>query len=112
MSHTYKTNPYLVKLSNPEKHRVILKEVHDHRFGECNLPENPLNQTSWRGCYYTWSWNGRNSFCGCHLCTDYEYRIIHNRSERRKSKSRCKQFVVDPEYFDDMIDWYNKNDLW
>ena len=47
MSRTYKTDPLRVKLSKPECSKLKVVEDHDHRFGECDLPENPYNNTGW-----------------------------------------------------------------
>lgn len=88
MARTDKTRPWWVRAidARPLQH-------HDHRTGVCTLPSHPQDQlgdTSPRtGCYWTESiemYYGRDSGCGCKVCTDQPGRRARGRQERHRSK--------------------------
>ena len=100
MSRTYKTDPLRVKLSKPECSKLKVIEDHDHRFGECDLPENPLHEGYTR-CTWEYDWNGIH-LCCCKLCSGKAYEKSPNKRERNKGKSYARNF--EDEYLED--DWY------
>jgi hypothetical protein len=79
------------------------KEHHDHRNGECDLPDVYDKNGGWNksgGCYYTWTWDWINSGdarCGCPTCSDKGYNKQQNRRARKQSKRDIQQEYLDYE---------------
>ena len=107
MSKTHKTAPFWVQLNNPERTGISVEEVHDHRFGECDLPEFPgKDHINIRGyCMYSWNYNGKNAFCGCNMCTEHLWRKRQNKSFRRKSTEMLNPKYLDVNDYDDIDDF-------
>jgi hypothetical protein len=117
MSRTKKTDPYWVLLNDPKGHGLSVSEVHDHSKGDCDLPANARDQVTCGGwkhtrCFYIEDSDGRSHFCGCDLCTAQSWRKINNKAERRRSNGLRRNFVSDPNYYDDMDDVYEKDTFW
>lgn len=88
MSKTYKTRPLSVRVADVKDNGVGIKEVHDHRNGECDLPSSPVEQLKIEGttkCHWSYAYNGRG-LCGCGLCTERFQRRMDRRRERHNSK--------------------------
>lgn len=95
MSRTFKTDPYRVKLHDPRKHKVVLREVHHHEKtdGECQLADSPLvdDMNPMRWCWYDNVSNGRNVVCGCKMCTGQVGRKAENAGERKRVNNKLAQ---------------------
>jgi hypothetical protein len=87
MSRTDKTAPYRVKML------WVAREHHDHRFGDCNLPEKPTAEREpwgirYTNCYWDTDWYDPIFRCGCNYCSgDYEW---GNRKSRHDAKADIK----------------------
>lgn len=94
MSNTSKTDPYWVRVQDGRSHT---EPVHDHRFGECDLPETPAVNTGTR-CRWAWSCaGGGGNECGCRICTAHHERRIARRRSRHDSKRVLDEIAKDPE---------------
>lgn len=92
MSRTDKTDPYWVRVRDGRSHT---EPLHDHRFGECDLPDTPEVTTDTR-CRWVWSYVG-NRDCGCRLCTAHHERRTARRRSRHDSKRVLDLIAKDPE---------------
>lgn len=90
MSDTKKTDPFLIKLWNGALHRAA---VHDHRFGECDLPQavdEHLAQLSagWSRldgrCRWEFQFTGVRTCC-CGLCRPRACGRRERKSARRRT---------------------------
>lgn len=86
MSRTDKTAPYDVKML------WIPREKHDHRFGECNLPDAPSPEREpwsvrYANCYWDTNWYDPIYRCGCGMC-GYD-----NRRAARASRLKAKAAI-------------------
>lgn len=105
MSRTFKTDPYWVKIKNPERVGAETYAVHNHEKGECDLPAEPEWDTNLHGnCWWQIDCLGKNIFCGCNLCTDRNYHVRENRANRHKSNQRRSGRNVSLDYYDDEFD--------
>lgn len=101
MSRTHKTRPLMVKAVDRTDHSVGLTEVHDHRGGDCTLPEQPptklddLQEQLYRGCYFDWEYTG-TQLCGCRMCTMHDEFRADRRRDRQKSKRELRDLVKQP----------------
>jgi hypothetical protein len=114
MSRTDKSTPWWVKIQrSPAKYSV---EVHDHRSGECDLPELPIDKKYWerQGTRCSWGFSqellfGRGSGCPCWMCHGREDIARHTRKLRQESRERGRQtgLVHDRGADMDEVDWGN-----
>lgn len=84
MSHTDKTDPWVVKMH--QYHR----EVHDHRDGACDLPASVHEGARWNRvgrCYYDHQWHHPIFRCSCWMCG------FPNKIENRKTRREGKRYA-------------------
>lgn len=78
MSRTDKTAPWWVRAED-----AGLREHHDHRNGECTLPEEPCYGRAWprESCYWEVA-NWTDMACGCSMCSPGRWRTKRTKRER------------------------------
>jgi hypothetical protein len=81
MSRTWVHQPYHVKAYSPQW-RHAFRELHDHRFGPCDLSEHDPRFWHSTRCRIDWVWIGRNIHCGCKTCTGGHYAKQERRRQR------------------------------
>ncbi|RYP86842.1 hypothetical protein EKO23_07650 [Nocardioides guangzhouensis] len=86
MSRTEKTSPYLVKLWDGTLRRVA---EHDHRFGDCDLPQTLAEHRA--RCNSRCRWELRydgTHICCCQLCRAQTWVRNDLRGERNRARIR------------------------
>lgn len=106
MSRTFKTAPVLVKcLSEPG----MIEPEHDHRLGECDLPERPTRPIDSEGKKTVWNRNGTHCYwvpsaafwrsplgvCGCSTCGAKWWRLEERRKQRYGARVEIREAFVD-----------------
>lgn len=96
MSRTDKTRPWHVRVA--EIPMVTCYPVHDHRGGECTLPDDPADvPVKGARCYWRESDQllyGRDRGCGCPLCTQQDERRAKARRQRRQGRQQARSATV------------------
>jgi hypothetical protein len=88
MARTYVHIPFRVKMRMPH-FRHAFTEIHDHRFGPCDLTEpRPFDRR--HRCYTEFVCTGHNIHCGCKMCTGQVWRKQERRRERYAGRRECR----------------------
>lgn len=98
MSHTDKTRPLHVKMWDSSSN-INKQARHDHRFGECDLPDSfAESEANWgagepvTGCTWEFAYTGVHVCC-CAVCHGGGWVRAEIRSERRKARMACRDAV-------------------
>lgn len=92
MSKTWKTRPLKVRMGDKNDHGVDISEHHDHRHGECDLPDSHLDDDTGHKCFYTYEYNG-HGLHSCSLCTDKDGRKANRKRERSNIRKTLKKDI-------------------
>jgi hypothetical protein len=82
MSRTDAHTPFAVRIARGE---IGAHEEHDHRSGDCDLPERDACRSITTRCTWTWSWTGV-AICACELCHAGVWRRRQNRHGRHSNR--------------------------
>lgn len=101
MSRTDKTDPWPMRaIKDPKR---LLREFHHHEGKDCDLPELDVDSIGWAGglaegggrsCYWEYTAEflyGKDSGCGCPMCSAHNER----RDDRRRSRHESNQDTHD-----------------
>ncbi|MFC4496150.1 hypothetical protein ACFPA8_18660 [Streptomyces ovatisporus] len=87
MSRTDKTKPLRVRHAEHDP-----RPVHDHRFGACDLPPDPLTQDAETRC--RWEGPAAHLFSGANCCAGCKVRShIRERQEWKKAGNRRERYA-------------------
>lgn len=92
MSKTFKTDPLDVQMAGKNP-KMSSEEVHDHRNGECDLPniQDHVHERFSTRCHWVYRYEGRNFSCGCSMCTRSFYRKEDRRRDRHIAKTALRK---------------------
>lgn len=97
MSKTRKTRPLLIRMSDQYDNGAGVTEKHNHKAGECDLPETVIEQFQGdarrnldTNCYYAFRYTG-HKICPCGMCSGKFYRKRPGKEARQAAKKAIKE---------------------
>lgn len=94
MSRSFKTRPWWVKLA--EHPGATCRAEHDHRFGDCDLPESPGQGVHGQRCRWgptSRTLDGPGSGCPCEMCHGGWFNRQMNRRDRHDARRSLRGWL-------------------